>query len=190
MAEMNDIDPKLLKIIALAKHGIGGEKETAIALVKKICQREGLTFEEVMSDRDESREFDVVLKWRNKIERQIIINILYKFALSPEHKDFRMWEYDKSVRYTTTPAKHLETVNAAAVYLKAYRKERKKIEEDLMSAFLDKHHIYPDWETGNHKDDDDEPDIDLERAMRIAAMTRGMDDVNIRKSIGDGDREK
>lgn len=181
---MNDIDPKLLKIVALAKAGVDGEKTAAIALVRRICAREGLSFEEVMSDRDENREFDVVLKWRNKTEKQIVINIIYKFALTPEHRDFRMWNYDKSVRYTTTPAKHLETVNAAAVYLKAYRKERKKIEEDLMSAFLDKHHIYPDWDTKDPDDNEhDQPDIDVERAMRIAAMTKGMDDVEIRRQI-------
>lgn len=188
---MNDIDPKLLKIVALAKAGVGGEKDTAIALVKKICEREGLDFDEVMSDRDESREFDAFLHWRNKTERQIIVNIIFKFALTPEHKSFRMYDFDKSARYTTTPAKHLETINAAAIYLKAYRKERKKIEEDLMSAFLDKHDIYPTWNTKSDDDEEKEPEkVDIQRAMRIAAMSEGMDDVEIHKQIDSGEQRK
>lgn len=185
---MIEIDPKLLKIIALAKNGIGGEKDSAIALVKKICEREGLDFEEVMSERSEFREFDLLdIKWRNKLEKQIVINVIYKYALSTEHATCRLYDFDKSARYTTTPSKHLETANAIQVYLQAYRKELKRIQEDIMSAFLDKHEIFPEWELpSDQKKKQKKEKVDFKRMMRIAGIAEGMEDVEIQRQIGSG----
>lgn len=185
---MIDIDPKLLKIVALAKHGIGGEKEAAIRLVRRICEREGIEFDDVMSESNEFKKYDVIFKWKNKVERQIVVNCIWHFALSPEHHELGAWNYDKSFEYTTTPSKHLETVNAVDIYLKAFRKEQKKIMQDLMSAFLSKHRLFREFDLPSDKDDDDDdepPDID--KLMRQKAIMDGMDDVEIRKQIGGGD---
>lgn len=41
-------DQTLIKVIEVAKRGIGGEKNSAIRLVKKECEKRGLNFDEAM----------------------------------------------------------------------------------------------------------------------------------------------
>lgn len=77
---MIDIDPKLTKIIALAREGIGGEKTAAIKAVKRICEREGLDFDDVMSTTDE-REYVLDITWRNSQEETILAQVCFTFAV-------------------------------------------------------------------------------------------------------------
>ena len=185
---MDDLDPKLMKIVALAKSGIGGEKDAAIALVRKICEREGIEFDDVMSERSEFKQFDLLeIRWRNKLEKQIVVNVIYKFALSNEFPTCHLYDFDKSARYTTIPSKHLETAYAVQVYLNAYRKEIKNIQKDIQAAFLSKHEIFPDWEIPSDQKEEKPPEaVDFKRMMRISGIAEGMEDIEIQKQIGGG----
>jgi hypothetical protein len=194
---MDNIDPKILKIVALAKQGIGGEKETAIALVKKICERDGLDFDAVMSDTDAPKEVTLDdFKVRGRDELQIAIQVAARFATSKEHPEVAGWYYafDKTIRlrYTTTAAKHIDTINAITVYLKAYRKEKKKFLASLNKAFYSHHGLFSMY----HEDADDEEEKpktleERQEAWRAAHMSMAMtESVNLTKEIGDGNREK
>ena len=190
---MDDIDPKLLKIVALAKHGIGGEKESALALVKRICERDGIDFDAVMSDTDAPREFTADdIKVRGRDELQIAIQVAARFATTKEHPSVAGWYYsfDKTIRlkYTTTTARHFETMNAITVYLKAYRREKKKFLESLNTAFYSHHGLFSQYH--EEPDDEEEKPRTLEQrqaAWRAAHMSMAMtEQVKLTKEIGDG----
>lgn len=200
---MQKINDRLLKVIALAKQGVGGEKTAAIATVKRICQTHGLDYDEVMgaAETAQIREYTLDLKWRNKTELDMLAQVCLKFACTPEHPDLFQNTYRKTLFYNTTAAKHLETINAASVYLHQFRKERKKIEEALLGAFCQKHSLYPTEATyaARHPeeyakrigDGDEKLDVDaefkkIEEARRRMALAEGMDDVSLHKSIGSG----
>lgn len=194
---MDKINDKLLKVIALAKQGVGGEKTAAIATVKRICQTHGLDYDEVMgaAETAQVKEFVLDLKWRNKLEEDLLAQICLKFACTPEHPDLFYNTYRKVYIYNTTAAKHLETINAASVYLHQFRKERKKLEQSLLGAYCQKHRLYPTEATYNarHPEEakrigDGELDVDaefkkIEEARRRMALAEGMDDVSLHKSI-------
>ena len=178
---MNDIDPKMLKIIALAREGIGGERETARRIVQKICDEQGLDFEDVMNATD-YREYMLEITFRNKYEELILGQAIMRFALTPEHPGVKINRKAKAFFYTTTPSKHIETTNAASVYLRAFRKEREKFMDELAESFVHKHKLY----SAVKNDDDHEarPAPDPEKLMRMMMIGNEMDDVNVQKQIG------
>jgi hypothetical protein len=191
---MDDIDPKLLKIVALAKHGVGGEKDSAIALVKRICERDGLDYDAVMSDTDMPKEYVADIKVRSRDELQVAIQVAARFATTPEHPEVRggYYAFDKSIRlrYTTTAAKHFDTLNAINVYLKAFRNEKKKFLRSLGQAFYTHHGLFSQYQ----EPESDEPTPPKKKTLqerqdewRAANMMQAMTEtVNIVKEIGDG----
>ena len=171
-----DLDPKLGKIIALAKHGIGGEKGTAIRMVKAICIKQGLEFEHVMSDEEPVVKYTI--PFRSRREFHIQIGIASKIL---DNADGFHWNrYRKEMYVETTPAKYIELMYAIEIYLAAYRKERRKIMRDLPRAFSMKHELWADSAESSSKAMTDK---EYEAMMRRAALAEGMENVNLRKGI-------
>jgi hypothetical protein len=192
---MEDIDPKLLKIVALAKAGVGGEKDTALAIVKQICERDGIDFDAVMSDTDMPREYIIdEYKVRSRDELQIAIQIVARFATTKEHPDVRgsYYSYDKTIRlrYTATAARHIDTLNALAVYLKAYRAEKRKFLRSLNSAFYSHHNLFSQFseDTEDDKPLKEKTKQELEDEWRSVQMMQAMtEEVQIRKQLNGGE---
>lgn len=171
-----DLDPKLGKIIALAKSGIGGEKETAIRMVKALCEKQGLDYDHVMSDEEPVVRYTIPFK--SKKEFDIQIGIASKIL---DHADGFHWNrYRKEMYVETTPAKYLELMYAIEIYLAAYRKERRKIMRDLPRAFSMKHEL---WADSAESSDRPMTAKEYEAMMRRAALAEGMENVNLRKGI-------
>lgn len=191
---MDEINPKLLKIIALAKAGIGGERTAAIELVHKICDREGLNFDEVMSDTagDMPHLYEFDIKIRTKDEYRIALQVICRFGLTEEYPDIKGGYYrgyrEVFFKYTATATRHIETLNAIDIYLKTYRKEKKNILEALKDAYVAKHNLYPQFDL---KRDDEPPrertDEERRKTWRTANVMQGLtESVNLQKQIGGG----
>lgn len=181
---MTDVDPKLLKIIALARDGIGGERDTALRIVKRICAEQNMDFDDVMSATD-YREYVLEVGFRNKFEELIVGQTVMRYALTPDHTGVQINRKYKAFIYTTTPSKHIETANAVAVYLRAFRKEREKFMDELAESFVHKHKLYS---AVKNDDPDHKPrkSPSYEKQMRMMMIGQSMDDVTIQKTIGDG----
>lgn len=180
---MQDIDPKLLKVVALAKDGVGGEKETAIRIVKRLCAELGLDYDDVMNAQA-TQEYTFYYERNN--ERSIVSQILYKFATVPEHPGIRINKYYKKFFVRTTAAKYIEASQAIAVYIAAYRKERRRIITDLPDAFIYKHNIFGGFDEQDDKPPKEFTEAQLERERRAAALGSTMDDVTLTKAIEAG----
>lgn len=189
--DIENINPKLLKIIALAKGGVGGERTAAVNMVRAICEREGLDFDVVMSDKGEMpTEFEPDIKIRTKDELRVIIQVASKFATTPEYPNIRAGYYigyrEVWVKYTTTAAQHIDTLNAIAVYLKAYRREKKNFLRSLQTAFVAHHGLYPQFEQDEAEEQEprqktlEEKQDDWRAANMRMAMTES---VNLRREL-------
>ena len=163
---MQDIDPKLLKVVALAKDGVGGEKTNAIKIVKRLCAELDLNYDDVMNA-TEFRAYERPYERNN--EHDIIVQILYKFATTPEHPGVRGNKRYKEFYITTTPAKYIETMQALAIYIAAYRKDRRRIITDLPMAFIQKHEIF-----GGHNDPESESKPPTKAELEQAAGQLGV----------------
>ncbi len=179
---MTKDEEKLGKIIELAKRGEGGEKEIAIKLVKKMCKKLGLNYDDVMSKRKHKEEFHIDIKRGDfKLTLQIIVRYAYDGDSTQESIS---GSYDRSrVYFKTTQDKYLEVVNAYEVLSRMYKLEERKAKEALYYGFLEKHNLY-----ANHvKDKEDEDDEDEMKARLMGSlMSRGMDDAQIRKALTEG----
>lgn len=179
---MNDVDPKLLKIIALARDGVGGERDTALRIVKRICAEQDMDFEDVMNATD-YRKYVLEIAFRNKFEEIIVAQTIMKHALTEQYNGVQINRKYKAFIYTTTPSKHIETANAVAVYLRAFRKEREKFMDELAESFVHKHKLYSAVKS-EERASQAEPSI--EKQMRMMMIGNSMDDVTIQKTIGSG----
>ncbi len=177
------IDDRLLKIVALAKHGIGGERDAAIAAVKRACTAAGLDFATVMEEPPETREYVLPVHWRTKGEFELLGQVCFKFALY-DGGNLGYNSMRKVYIYDTTAAKHAETTHAATVLLTAYRRQLKRMVGDFGRAFISKHDLFRPAAntTRKPKTEDDDPGA----AWRAAQLMGAIDRVPIHKTIGAG----
>lgn len=195
-AQTPEQEERLRKIVALAKRGEGGEKDAAIATVRRICEREGLSFDDVMSERAEKKEREIVLK---EDEVMVCGSVIARYGCES-------WEDLQGVsvfarndrkgprflRWMANDSYYIDALNAWEILKRAYKEEKKKIFDELErqrqalkknadNAFRIKHMLFFQ---GERPEDSKQPmineDPDFLRAMSLA---RGMKDVEIRKAI-------
>jgi len=187
MNSTDNINPKLLKIVALAKQGVGGERETAIKLVKKICTEQNIDFGEVMNWSG-LKKYEPRIAIKTKSELQIIIQIASKYCTSKEHHDIRGGYYHSRrfvwVEYWATPGLHIEVLNACRVYLEAYRKERKQLLSDMNMAFVHKHKLWPAYSSENDTAPTEEEIALGRRAQKLGESMQ--ESVNLNKELDAG----
>ncbi len=168
---------RLGKIIALAKRGEGGEKTTAISMVKAICKRHGLDFDAVMSD-VQIKEFELELKAKSDFE--LAHHIIARYGLvDAEHADVWSRWGRKYIMWETDTEHYFEVVNAYAVLRRAYMKERKRIMNDILLGFAYKHDLFYKLERPDREATDEE----IEAGRRAVKLSETMDDVELFKQL-------
>lgn len=176
------MNEKLQKIVTLAKRGEGGEKETAIALVRKLCAQHGLSFDEVMSDEPKVQEY--FLRYSNKHEKKLVHHVICKFALMKLEDGVWGRRYQTGKMYfETTPERYIDTVNAWDILRKQLRREM----DNLPLAMVMKHDLWyqptpEEWEKiRDEKDDLDEEEV--KRRARARMMAYGLEDVELQRRL-------
>lgn len=177
---------KLGKIVALAKGGIGGEKQNAIRIVKALCKKHNLDFDDVMENIS-IKEFSIV--YRTKEELDLITFCFYRYGMLKYEDSIKYNQYSKKAIFNTTLDKYIEVLNAFVVLRVLYKKEKKKAEMAVMEAFRIKHYLYYEPTDKEKKKLDKEREnqkID-EEALAInemaRGMSRGMQDAEIHKQL-------
>ena len=187
--QLTDKDPKLAKIVQLAKLGVGGEKDNALRILKELCVTNSIDFAEVMGDDITFREY-IVGRYRNEQELRIVSQVCFKFGSIDDGRfGVRYNKYRKVVMVETTPAKYAEVAYAYPIYIREYRRLLKQTVEDLAGAFIGTNRLYqPDY---GHEPEDDQPDTrtndEIAAAWCRAQLSMGISPVRINKALGDGD---
>jgi len=171
------MDERLVgKIVAIAKRGFDGEKENAINILKKLCFKHHLNFDELMQDTEKVQEYDVSYK---SDEMTIVAHIIMRYGTTAENQDLFINRKYKKIYFTATVERYIETMNAIDTLTKLYRKEKKRISDSMLTAFAYKHRLFRDYEyqgeTRTKKSDDD-------RGAVMAIMST-LEDVEIQKRL-------
>lgn len=180
---MKDIPEKLGKIVELAKHGMGGEKDNAIRIVKRICKEHDLDFDDVMSQ-SEVQEFRLDI---GTFEQRVAVQIILRYGAYKTEPKISPSVSGKHLYWKTTKERYVETLNAFAVLSSAYKKEKKRMADIIFHGFLSKHSLYykptpeeaKDYYKANKELSEEEKKV---RAMGDA-ISNGMDDVTIQKLL-------
>lgn len=176
MSDSEKIRSKMLKLLALARQGVGGEKENAHRFLSSMLKKHGMTIED-LDDAFETRTL-CYFKYQNNFEKQLIEAIFFKVrnikalvVVAPKNR--------KLMGTELTRAEQLEVEICASIY----KRELKKHLERLMQAFLIKNQIHS---TVASDASENHPKMDQEEINSIVAMMSGIDRTTISRQISNG----
>jgi hypothetical protein len=176
---------KLGKVVAMAKKGIGGEKDAAIAILKAMCAKHKLIYEDLMSDDNELYEY--VIHYKNQEEFRILGQVVCRYAYLNIDQKQGFNAIRKVVIFKTTKEKYLETLHAFDVYKVQWEKEREKMKDAIYYAFIERHQLYyaPRQDEIPKLIDQMTKDKSIGSVAREAGnkIARYMDDVKIHKRL-------
>ena len=163
---MSEINERLKKLYALALRGVGGEKEQAEAILKKLIAKYGVSMAEL--DEEVIKEYEI--KHSGEAERQILKQIVYKVTDDPA-RTFG-YTYKASGRacrsilgVRCTEAQKVEIEFLFDFYKKLYKKEL----EAFLLAFIHKHSLF-----GRLKEGEQGAQLSLEEQAKLYAMMNGL----------------
>lgn len=179
---MNDEEhqrERLGKLVALAKRGIGGERDTALEMVKKLCKKLHLEFEDVMSSDEKIREFYVDFA---RADMRLALHVVIRYAFDGDGtQDWVPSVSHTRLYFTTTLERYLETVHALEILTRQYRKEQKRVRKAFWYGFLSKHDLYA---KKTIKSEEWQPSKEEMRERKMGSMmAHGMEDAEIRKAL-------
>ena len=160
----------LRKLQALAERGVGGEKETAIAMLKRLMRKHGIKAEEIGADRFLRRRFEFTTKEHKLFVLQCIASVI-----GTTGRSYTTQRGKRGVLFVElTTAEHLECIILIDHYWKHWVRER----EIFYDAFIQSNRLFAKREDGRKA----EP-IELS-PEELARIRRMMELMNITKVEG------
>lgn len=147
---------RLRKIAALAKQGYEGEAKAASLLLEKQLKKYGLTLEDVLDEVKKMRE----VCYTNMLEFRLLANVLANHfgANSVEVESARWLKRKKKLFMEMTDADYADFSAEWEYYRCLFKRERKRQEEALVIAFVNKFNLFD-----KSKDDEDKPAKELSK---------------------------
>lgn len=175
---MTDQKERLKKLYALAMRGVGGEKETAQAILDKLLKKYAMTLDDL--DEEVIQEYE--LEYHGKEQDRILIQTIYK--VTDEKNTFNHLQYTHSGRacrtrlcVRCTAAQKAEIEFLFSFYVRLWEKEK----EALLQAFFQKHRIF-----GNLKEGESGKELSNEELEKMYALMHGLSDEQPLKQIEGG----
>lgn len=169
------------KIKALAERGVGGEKDTAQAMLDTILARHGLTLDDIESK--PARKW-VEVSFSGEHERLLMLQIIRKVTQQGDLMIKRRPRARSRLYVELSPVEQVEVEFMFEVMKAALAKEMEK----MTMAFIHANNLFgPRAERDDDEDDSDEQEITPERRAelrQIAAMAMAINPVSVRRGIG------
>ncbi len=170
------LENKLLKLLALAKRGIGGEKDNATHMLNNMLEANNLTLADITNSKEEKKScyFDVETPIDRELLKQIVCSVINNYTFTsisyPKYRckyGFRLTKWQKE--------------EVAFLYGR-YKRELKSGMENFFRAFINKNAIYPAIEYNS----DNIELSDKQRAdmFQISQLMNGIIKTSIYKAIG------
>jgi hypothetical protein len=158
---------RLRKIEALARDGIGGERENARRMLGKLCAKHGVTLEELT----EETRLEVPFSVRGTHDKQLLFQV-YAFIRNASQVTYRVKKRKPNlIWFSLTRAEAIDMRECFDHYRLQWKKQSMAMLDDLLSAFIQKNRIFPP-----PSDHEEEPDtIDIERIARLRALMGGIE---------------
>lgn len=180
---MENKEELLKKIKALAERGVGGEKDSAQALLDRLMKKYGVTELDLETERVETAWF----RYRDEMERRILSQIIFMVT--------GKYSFGCIGRHTNRPRKERGVDCTAAERLEIeanyeFFKEAMKQEfEVFFTAFCYKNNLYPSKNKVPPKDIDEMTPEEKARILKAGLMAEGMERHTLQKMIEGGTEE-
>lgn len=170
------IQRKIDGLLGLVRRGVGGEKGQAEKILRKLCDKHGLIYEDVIRREEEPVE-QFYITFRNKHEERIAIHSVWKYGGVHPNDIYGHRQYPKRLYYECRKSKHLEVLTAWSVLKAAFKEEM----EILRDAFIHRHQIY--GEGVKTRKTEEMSHAEYKRALRVAQTAGGLSGVDIHKQL-------
>lgn len=175
-AQREAIIGRLRKVLALVKHGVGGEKDNAERQLEAMLKKHGLTMADVDDVSEERVKLEVTYK--DEYEKMLVRQII-GFVINDTKP--------KMMRYQGARSKmHIRVTRSQKIECELYIEALKPVLADYLEmatvAFINKQHLFPDASS-----DAERPPLtpeERERLMRISMMAESMDKHDVILQIG------
>lgn len=164
---MNDqLRARLLKVLALAQQGVGGERDNAEVVLGKLLRQHNMTRAD-LEGTSEKRDA-VGLKWRTLDEKMLACRLVIQIAGNVGMNDYPK---NKTTVFWLTRSEEVAARLAWPVYQAAWQAAQR----DVMSAFIHRHDLYTPDEL--EADGPEQTAEQLARVRRVAQMATGIERV-------------
>jgi hypothetical protein len=165
------------KILALARRGVGGEKETAEAMLAKLLAKYGLTVADLENESQpvEKRWFSYQTEADKKLLIQIVASVTEQSAVR-----YSTYRGQRKIGFTLTALQFADVDVRYTAFRAALRKELEKATARVYAAF-----VYAN-DLGVARDDDDDGQrlgMDMEELAAIMALMRTMKPTPVHRQL-------
>lgn len=171
--EYESIVQRILKLQKLAEQGVGGEAENARAAIENIVRRYGLSLDEILSDNKKERHI-----WRVKTAREKHLFIQCLGVVTESWQPATL-ERGMLIGAELTKFEFAELSAMFDFHRANMEHEYKEMISSFEAAYFSKHQIFPATGIEDHQGSD----MSIEKAKRILAMMKGMEDKSYRKQL-------
>lgn len=169
---MTTIDEKIKarieKLRALAERGIGGEKTTAAKKLQELLDKNGISLDDLVEDKEQY----YIFSYHTKYESKLLCQCIYKVKGYKNYPEFYVprGRRQKVGTYCTS-AQKIEIELEFEFYKKVFYEEL----EDFISAFINKQGIYPNDVPVKEVDTFELTPEELQRAIKQQAYEDGIE---------------
>lgn len=164
---------RMLKLLALAKRGEGGERENAQRFLESMLKKHGMT----LADLDEEALSPDWMKFplKTALDRRLLAQVAAMVLKSNSFLS-RQYRGEKAIWLNVTKAQFLEI----ELHYRAFQRDLKKALEQAYIAFVNRNDIF----SGVASDADAPCPHSAEDLAAISAMMQGMPRTAVRREIG------
>lgn len=160
------------KLLALARRGVMGERETAQRLLEDYLRAKGLTVEDI----DDAPTMHLEMTYRDTNERTLLIQIIA--AVTDQTRvDTRHDRKGRRIEVRVEPVAAMEIERQYAIYRRALRKAIKI----AIHGFIQANNIFP--KSGSEADYSDLTDEEMAEIRQAIAMSNHMPTPSVRKAL-------
>lgn len=175
--EYEKVIDKVRKLQALVEGGADGEIKAARRALEHLCRSYDVNLEELFSEKVQRWAFTV--PYHDLFARTILFQIYAKVVNSPtiefsHNRNMNVFYFD------LTNSQYVEMQGMFDFFFPQWKKEKKQLLEDLVSAFLNKHNLFSDQ--AGLKEEPMTPER-WQKILRTEALMSQLKDVSYHKQL-------
>lgn len=169
---------RLIKILNLAKRGVGGEKENAQRMLDALLKKHGMTINELL---DEDIKSIVWFRYKNKTEKILFAHCCLKVIDGWDRSRWSSKVRKNQYGVQVTKAQEIELGLMFAAHRKAFSKELDKQVDRILAAYVHSNNLFSN--TPSEEAESGTSEISMDELEAIIALARTMKPTPVHKAI-------
>lgn len=171
---------KLIKLQALADRGYQGEAENAKRLIKRLCEENGVSIEDILREEEAPRRYTF------KIGRKAILKTLFTHCYAKVTNNGKMsyWQRSRDViEVEVTPLQYVDLKCMFEWHRANLLSDLEELQENIALAYVSKHGLFSDHSNDEEEDPKPMTAERLRRLQAIFALQANLNDNSFHKMI-------